>query len=173
MPFQNLTKDTTWNIWQSGIQGRFISILANNPSLKLSPQDIIDTLLKVKDQENYAVISPSVMRNVSRKFDANLYVYGSITEANSVTSVVAQLISTRTNEVIKSFTMEGNFGEKDAFVLADTLSMRLLNFLLISKLENEHHIFNVSEYCCEITSSKVGGGVQVLLLWRQGTHERG
>jgi AraC-like DNA-binding protein len=37
MPFQNLTKDTTWNIWQSGIQGRFISILANNPSLKVSP----------------------------------------------------------------------------------------------------------------------------------------
>jgi len=143
MPFQNLTKDTTWNIWQSGIQGRFISILANNPSLKLSPQDIIDTLLKVKGQENYAVISPSVMRNVSRKFDANLYVFGSITEANSVTSVVAQLISTRTNEVIKSFTMEGNFGEKDAFVLADTLSMRLLNFLLISVLAIEHPTFNV------------------------------
>ena len=144
MPFQNLTKDTTWNIWQEGIQGRFISNLANNPSNKVKPQDIVNTMLRVNGKDNYASISSSVMRNISRKIDANLYVSGTITEANSITSVDAQLISSRTNEVIKSFKMEGHLGERDAFVLADTLSTRLLNFLLISQLANEHHLFNVN-----------------------------
>ena len=143
MPFQNLTKDTTWNIWQEGIQGRFISNLANDPSHKVKPQDLINTLLHVNGQDNYATILPSVMRNISRKIDANLYVNGTITEANSVTCVDAQLISSRTNEVIKSFKMEGHLGERDAFVLADTLSLRLLNFLLISELANEHKLFDV------------------------------
>jgi len=143
MPFQNLTKDTTWNIWQEGIQGRFISNLVNNSSNKVKPQDIINTLLRVNGQDNYASISPSVMKSISRKIDANLYIYGTITEANSITSVDAQLISSRTNEVIKSFRIEGHLGESDAFVVADTLSTRLLNFLLISALANEHKLFDV------------------------------
>jgi len=143
MPFQNLTLDTTWNIWQEGIQGRFISNLANNASNKVKPQDIINTLLRVNGQDNYASISPSVMRNISRKIDANLYVSGSITEANSITSVDAQLISSRANEVIKSFKLEGHFDERDAFVLADTLSTRVLNFILISLLASEHKLFDV------------------------------
>jgi len=143
MPFQNLTKDTTWNIWQNGIQGRLISNLSNSPSLKVKPRDLINTLLHVDGQSNIAMISTSFMQNISRKIDANLFVNGTITEANSVTSVDAQLISTKTNEVIKSFKMEGHLGERDAFVLADTLSIRLLNFLLISVLAIEHPTFNV------------------------------
>ena len=142
MPFQNMTKDTTWNIWQDGIQSRLISNLVNNSSLKVRPQDIISTLLKVNGQDNFASISQSVIRSISRKLDANLYVNGSIREANSVTSIDAQLISTRTNEVIKSFKIEGYLKERDAFQLADTLSHRLMNFLLISKLANETRLFN-------------------------------
>ena len=142
MPFQNLTEDTTWNIWQDGIQSRLISNLVNNPSLKVKPQDIINTLLQVNEQADFALISPAVIRRTSRKLDANLYVHGSIREANSVTSIDAQLISTRTNEVIKSFKLEGYLNERDAFQLADTLSHRLMNFLLISKLANETHLFN-------------------------------
>jgi AraC-like DNA-binding protein/tetratricopeptide (TPR) repeat protein len=142
MPFQNLTKDTTWNIWQEGIQSRLISSLANNPAFKVKPQDIINTLLQINGQDNFAIISPLLKRNISRKIDANLYLSGSIREANSLTSIDAQLISTKTNEVIKSFKLEGFLKETDAFQLADTISQRLLNFLLISKLANEHHLFN-------------------------------
>ena len=142
MPFQNLTKDTTWNIWQEGMQSRFISNLANNQELKVKPQDIINKFLQINGQNNFAAISPSVKRNISRKIDANLYLSGSIREANSLTSIDAQLISTKTNEVIKSFKLEGFLKEKDAFQIADTLSQRLMNFLLISKLANENHLFN-------------------------------
>jgi AraC-like DNA-binding protein/tetratricopeptide (TPR) repeat protein len=142
MPFQNFTKDTTWNIWQDGLQGRFISTLANNPSLKVKPQNIINKLLQVNGQSNLTMISPSVMRNISRKFDAILYVSGSIREANSVTSIDAQLISTRTNEVIKSFKLEGYLREKDAFHLADTLSQRVMNFLMISRLAKDYPLIH-------------------------------
>ena len=142
MPFQNFTKDTAWNIWQDGLQGRFISNLANNSAMKVKPQNIINKFLQVNRQNKLAMISPSDMRNISRKFDANLYISGSIREANSVISIDAQLISTRTNEVIKSFKMEGSFREKDAFLLADSLSQRLTNFLLISRLVKDNHIFN-------------------------------
>lgn len=143
MPFQNLTKDTTWNIWQDGLQGRIISHLANDPAFKVKPQTIINKLLQVNGQKELTMISPSVMWNISRNFDANIYISGSLREANSVTSIDVQLISTKTNEVIKSFKLEGYFEEKDAFLLADSLSQQVMNFLLISKLAHENNLFNV------------------------------
>ena len=79
-------------------------------------------MLKSYGQTNFASISPGALRSISRKLDANLYINGSITEANSVTCINAKLHYTRTNEVIKSFKIEGYLKERDAFQLADTLS---------------------------------------------------
>ena len=35
MPFQNMTNDTIWNVWQDGIQDKLITSLSNSEELKV------------------------------------------------------------------------------------------------------------------------------------------
>jgi AraC-like DNA-binding protein/tetratricopeptide (TPR) repeat protein len=143
MPFRNMTNDTTWNIWQDGIQMKLISSLsnANNKELKIRQKEDINTLLKTNEFTKYASISPGIAGRISQKLDAGLFVYGSIMRAGLVIQVDAELISTKTQEVIKSFTTVGDFKEANVFQIIDTLSGKLINFLLISKLIKQYHIF--------------------------------
>ena len=142
LPFQNLTKDTLWNIWQSGIQDRIISYLTNNTAIKVRSQETINKLLQSKGQYgNFASVNPALIRNVSRKVDADLYINGSIRQADSLLNISARLINTRTTEAIKSFSLEGYFKEKDIYRIIDTLSLRLMNFLIISELANQKPLF--------------------------------
>ena len=136
MPFQNMTNDSTWNVWQDGIQQSLISSLAGTGELRVRQKDNITTLLKNKGLVEYAAISPSVAGNISQQLDADIFIYGSIKQAGSVIRVDAQLIDTKTNEVIKSFQTDGTAGK--ILVTVDTLSQKLRNFLLISKLIKEH-----------------------------------
>ncbi len=139
MPFRNMTHDTTWNIWQEGIQIRLISFLANNRNFKVRQKEIINKLLGSDNPTNFAGISPDIARKVSQKTDAKIYVYGNIKQAGSIVSIDAELVVTRTGEVIKSFTREGAFREENIFKIIDTLSQQVLNFLIISKLQKENH----------------------------------
>lgn len=142
LPFQNLTRDSLWNIWQSGIQDRVISYLVNNTAMKIRSQETINKLLQSGGfYDNFASVTPALMRKVSRKVDANLYINGSIRQADTLLSINARLINTRTTEVIKSFVSEGNFREKDIYRIIDTLTLRLMNFLLISELVKGKPLF--------------------------------
>jgi hypothetical protein len=42
MPFQNLTNDSTWNIWQGGIQDNLITTLSNSPDLKIRHKETVN-----------------------------------------------------------------------------------------------------------------------------------
>ena len=143
MPFRNMTNDTTWNIWQDGIQMKLISSLsnANNKELKIRQKENINTLLKTNGLTKYASISPVIAGKISQKLDAGLFIYGSIMQAGLVIQVEAELISTKTQEVIKSFTTEGDFKEANVFQIIDTLSGKLIDFLLIAKLIKQYPIF--------------------------------
>jgi tetratricopeptide (TPR) repeat protein len=56
-------------------------------------------------------------------------------------NISARLIDSRTTEAIKSFSLEGHFREKDIYRIIDTLSLRLMNFLIISELANQKPLF--------------------------------
>jgi tetratricopeptide (TPR) repeat protein len=135
MPFQNMTNDTTWNVWQEGIQNNLIGSLSNTEELKVRQIESITSLLQSKGLTNYASITPSVASTISQKLDANIFIYGSINQAGSIIRVNAQLIDSKTEEVFKSFQIEGSFKEENIFQVIDSLSERVKNFLLISKLE--------------------------------------
>ena len=135
MPFQNMTNDTTWNVWQEGIQNNLIGSLSNTEELKVRQIESITSLLQSKGLTNYASITPSVASTISQKLDANIFIYGSINQAGSIIRVNAQLIDSKTEEVFKSFQIEGSFKEENIFQIIDSLSQRVKNFLLISKLE--------------------------------------
>jgi tetratricopeptide (TPR) repeat protein len=135
MPFQNMTNDTIWNIWQNGIQSNLITSLSNTEELKVRQTETTNDLLKSRGVINYASITPSVASSVSKKLDADIFIYGSINQAGATIRVNLQLIDSKTEEVFKSYQLDGS--PERILNIIDSISMMVKNFLVISKLEKE------------------------------------
>jgi len=136
MPFQNMTNDTTLNIWQEAIQYNLTNFLSNySDELKVSPTEFIAGLLQKRGLNNYssyAAITPSVARNISHKMDADIFISGSINQSGSAIRLVAQLFNTKTREILKPFQIDGK--TEDIIPLIDSLKDMMKNVLVISKL---------------------------------------
>ena len=141
MPFQNMTNDTIWNVWQDGIQNELITSLTNSEELKVRQTESINTLIQSKGLTNYASITPSIASNISQKLDANVFIYGSIKQVGSTIRVNAQLIDSKTKEAIKSFQIDGT--EDKILHITDSLSAMVKDFLILSKLEREASIYSL------------------------------
>ena len=137
MPFQNMTNDTIWNVWQVGIQNELITSLTNSEELKVRQIESILSITQSKGLTNYASITPSIAKTISQKLDVNVYIYGNINKAGSTIRLNANLIDTKTEEVFKSFQVEGPQREDRIFYLIDSLSTMVKNFLLIADFEKE------------------------------------
>ena len=135
MPFQNMTNDTTWNVWQDGIQNELINNLTNSEELRVRQIESITGLIQGKGLTNYASITPSVASTISQKLDANIFIYGSIKQADAIIRVNAQLIDSKTREAFKSFQIDGV--PENILHIIDSLSGMIRNFLILSKLEKE------------------------------------
>ena len=141
MPFKNMTNDTTWNIYQDGIQQSLISSLSNTGELKVRPQESTNKMLQPNGIAEYASLSPAIAGSISKKLDADFFIYGSISQAGPKIRVDVQLIDTKTNEVFKSFKQDGESSDRYVFQLIDSLSQKLTNFLIISKLIKENPVY--------------------------------
>ena len=142
MPFQNMTNDTTWNIWQEGIQDNLITSFSNSEELKVRQAESINKLIQSKGLTNYASVTPSVASSISQKLDANVLVCGSLNKAGATIRLNAQLIDSKTEEVFKSFQIEGPYHEENIFHIIDSLSMMAKNYLILSVLEKDVPIYN-------------------------------
>jgi tetratricopeptide (TPR) repeat protein len=133
MPFQNMTNDSSLNVWQEGIQFNIIASLSNySDELKVSPTESINNLIQNQGLKDFTSITPSVARTISGKLDASLFIYGNINKVGKTIRVNAQIIETNSEEAIKSFQMEGT--SDNILHTLDSLSWMLSNFLLISNL---------------------------------------
>ena len=138
MPFQNMTNDSTWNVWQEGIQDILVTCLSNSPEeLKVRQTESVNDLILSKGLSNYASITPTLASNVSQMLAANVFIYGSIKQAGPTLRINAQLIDSKTEETIKSFELDAPDKEDMIFKVIDSLKLVIKNFLLISKLEKE------------------------------------
>jgi tetratricopeptide (TPR) repeat protein len=135
MPFQNMTNDTTWNVWQDGVQVNLITSLSNSGELKVRQIESISGLLQSKGLTNYASITPSVASKISQKLDANIFIYGSIQQAGSTIRLNAQLVDSKTEDALKSFQINGK--AENILPLIDSLTIMVKDFLLISKFKKE------------------------------------
>jgi len=140
MPFQNMTSDTTWDVWQSGIQNELIASLTNSEELKVKQPETVNSIMRSRGITNYASITPSVATTISQKLDASVLVYGSINQAGNIVRVNTQLINPKNEEVIKSFQIESSDGEDMIFSVIDSLSAQVKDFLIISKLKQESSV---------------------------------
>jgi tetratricopeptide (TPR) repeat protein len=138
MPFKNMTNDSAWDIWQNAIQETLITSLSNTGEIRVRNKGNINELLKIKDSEHFASLTPEIAGAVSGKLDADLFIYGSILKSGSKVRLDAKLIDTKTTEILKSFEINGPFDENLVFLLSDTLRNKVTDYLLISKLVKEN-----------------------------------
>ena len=141
MPFQNMTYDTIWDVWQDGIQNELINTLANSEELQVRQTESVNAIIRGTGLTNYASITPSVANNISQKLDANVYVTGSIKKVDTTVRINAQLVDSRTHDTYKSFQKDGT--TMDILHMIDSLSLMVKNFLIISELEKGNVEFKV------------------------------
>ncbi len=132
MPFQNMTNDTIWDVWQNGIQNELITALTNTEDLKVRQIESINDLIKRKYLVNEASLTPSVACLISQKLDAKILIYGSIKYEGSILRLSTQLINSKTEEIFKSFQVEGEIDK--VLPLVDSLSVTIKNYLIITQL---------------------------------------
>ncbi len=133
MPFVNMTNDTLWNIWQEGIQNEIINYLSNTRELSVRRAQ---TIYDIIEGTNYASFSPSIASSIARKINTNTFLFGSIKEYGDVIRINAQIINSKTEEVYKTFMIEGD-REQDLFSIIDTLSLQIKNYFQIKAIEKD------------------------------------
>jgi tetratricopeptide (TPR) repeat protein len=137
LPFQNMTGDTLWNMWQEGIQNELITSLTNSEELIVRQIESITWLLQSKGLTNYASITRSVASTLSQKLDAKVFINGSIKQSGNIIRINAQLIDSETEEALKSFQVETSGNEENIFRIIDSLSLMVKNFLILTVLEKQ------------------------------------
>jgi tetratricopeptide (TPR) repeat protein len=136
MPFQNLTNDTIWNIWQNGIQEILNNTLSNSEEILVRQTESVNSLIHSKEPANYASITPAFAGKISQKLEANIFVFGNIIQDGPAIRISAQLVDSRTEEALKSFQMDG-IREEKILPIIDSLSVQVLKFLKITILKKE------------------------------------
>lgn len=136
MPFQNMTNDTIWNVWQEGIQVNIITSLSNDPEeLHVRQAESIKNILQGKGLTDYASITPSIANTISQKLDANIFINGSINLSGSTIRLNSQIVNSKTKDVLKSFQIDGT--PEHILPLIDSLSLMVKNFLIVSEFKRE------------------------------------
>jgi tetratricopeptide (TPR) repeat protein/TolB-like protein len=135
MPFQNMTNDTSLDIWQGGIQSNLITSLSNSEDLKVRQVETITSLLQSKGITDFASLTPPVAGLISKEIEANVLITGSIKQSASTIRVNTQLIDSRTGEAFKSFQVDGT--ADSFFIVTDSLSRLVQEFIIVSVMSKE------------------------------------
>lgn len=136
MPFQNMTGDTLWDIWQDGIQNELITNLSNSKELSVRQYQTMYDILQGSEQTYSGSITSTIGSDISRKLEANTFILGSIKESGDIVRINAQLINSETEEIYKTYQIDGKT-EDDVFMITDSLSKLVRNYLEIKVLEQD------------------------------------
>ena len=137
MPFENLSGDTLYNVWQGGFQNLLITTLSNSKELSVRQYQTMYAILESERNISYASITPSVASEVAIKLETKTFILGNILKAGNKIRVNAQLVDAETEEIYKTYEVDLN-SEDDIFAMADSLSGLIRNYLEIRKLIEEY-----------------------------------
>jgi tetratricopeptide (TPR) repeat protein/TolB-like protein len=143
-PFNNLTNDSVWNNYQTIVQQNLISTLSISPDIQVRQQGNIYNILYSNGYDEKKGISSAFAEDISKKSEADIFIYGMIRKSNSGISIDAQLIETKSGEVIKPFKVSGPGKEEAIFGIIDSLCKNITDFLVVTKIlkENWGYDFN-------------------------------
>jgi tetratricopeptide (TPR) repeat protein len=136
MPFQNMSNDSTLNYLKDWIPESVTSYLSNfSEDFQVRQTESIYSVIKSQGLTNNASIAPSVAAVISQKLDANIFISGSLTKTSSGIIINAKLVNSKTEEILKPFEIAGSFEEINPII--DTLSRKIKDYLIVSKLKKE------------------------------------
>jgi class 3 adenylate cyclase/tetratricopeptide (TPR) repeat protein len=137
MPFENLSGDSLFNVWQGGFQNLLITTLSNSEELSVRQYQTMHSLIESKREVNLASITPSIASELASNLETRTFILGKILKAGDKIRINAQLVSTETEEIYKTYQVDGKT-EDDIFALADSLSGLIKNYLEIKKLVEQY-----------------------------------
>ncbi len=137
MPFENLSGDTLFNIWQGGFQNLLITTLSNSEELTVRKYQAVNDVLNNKKDVNLSSLSPSFINVLGEKLDTKTLILGNILKAGSKIRINAQLVDAETEEIYKTYQVDGD-SENDLFKLADDLAGKIKNYIEIKNLSDKY-----------------------------------
>ena len=136
MPFNNMTGDSIYSLWQEGLQNLLITSLSNSQELSVRQFETINSALAGNPDVDYAAFPPSLMSKLAQELEANTVISGSLHKSGNRIRITANIMNAETEEIYRSYKLDGHT-EDDFFALADSISSLIRNFLEIRKLNRE------------------------------------
>ena len=93
MPFNNLSGDTLFNIWQEGIQNLLITSLSNSEELSVRQYETIYNIFKNKGDIYYSSVMSSFASDIALKLEANTVIVGNIHKSGNIVRITANLLN--------------------------------------------------------------------------------
>ena len=134
MPFQNLSGDTLFNVWQDGIQNLLITSLSNSNELSVRQFETMYNIVGREKLINYSSFTPTFASEIATKLQANTVIIGNVHKSGNVVRITANLLDSGSEEIYKSYEIEGD-SENDFFNITDSLSSLIKNYLEIKQLD--------------------------------------
>jgi tetratricopeptide (TPR) repeat protein len=138
MPFENLSGDTLYNIWQGGFQNLLITTLSNSEELSVRKYHAVNDVLNNRKDINMASLTPSFASDLGNKLDTRTLILGNILKAGNKIRINAQIMDVETEEIYKTYLVDGD-SENDLFILADSLSGMIKNYIEIKKISDQYN----------------------------------
>ncbi len=135
IPFENLTGDTTLNWFQRGISSLIINGLGNSPELAVRDDHTMFEVMESMNQVYTAGISPSMAKEMAKKAHAETYISGSYQGKGDKYWILVNLVNTENGDIIWTNKVEGDLRSSDYLELADSLCIKIKNYLEIKALE--------------------------------------
>jgi len=136
MPFENLSGDSLYNVWQGGFQNLLITTLSNSEELSVRKYQAVNDVLNNNKDINIASLSSNLASEIANKLDTRTLILGNLLRAGNKIRINAQLLNAETEEIYKTYQVDGN-SEDDFFSLADSLSMMIKNYIEIKKISDQ------------------------------------
>jgi TolB-like protein len=137
MPFENLTGDTTLHWFQRGISSLIINGLGGSSELAVRDDQTMFEVMESMDQVFTAGISPSQAKKVAEKVRAEAYISGSFQGTGGKYRILANLVDTKSGDIICTNKVEGDLKTSGYLDLADSLCNELKDYLEIKVLEQK------------------------------------
>ena len=137
MPFENHTRDTTLNWFGRGISSLIINGLGNSSELAVRDDQTMFEVMESIDQVFTAGISPSQAKKVAEKVQAETYISGSFQGIEGKYRILANLVDTKSGDIIYTNMMEGDLKSSGYLYLTDSLCNEIKDYLEIKVLEQK------------------------------------
>lgn len=136
MPFENLTGEADFDIWENGIPELLITALSGSRELYVLDSQTLFDVLESINQERAVQIASFLASQVRSTVGVELLVLGNILKAGDKLQVQVKIQNAESGNVLRSEIVEG-VTEDDFFDMAKTLSQRVKDYLEIETLKED------------------------------------